>query len=123
MLKIHAKKSGEVTILCLQGRIVAGEATALRDAVLSRSDTSILVLDLARVTGIDAGGLGLMLELREQTQAKGIKFRLRNVTKLVQQVFEITRLNSVFEIYSEGEGLSEASRAQPATVLELAPCV
>ena len=122
MLRIHAKKSGEVTILCLQGRIGAGEATALRDAVLSRSDTSIVVLDLARVTGIDGRGLGLMLELREHTQAKGIEFRLRNVPKLVQQVFEITRLNSVFEIYPEGEPLSEASRAQPAT-LELAPCL
>jgi anti-anti-sigma factor len=123
MLRIHAKKSGEVSILCLQGRIGAGEAPALRDAVIARADTSTVVLDMARVTGIDARGLGLMLELREQMQVKGIEFRLRNVTKLVQQVFEITRLNSVFEIYSEGEPLSETSRRQPATVLELVPCV
>jgi anti-anti-sigma factor len=122
MLKIHAKKLGKVTILCLQGRIGAGETTTLRDAVLSQSDVSVIVLDLARVSGIDAGGLGVMLELREQTQAKGIAFRLRNITKLVQQVFEITRLNSVFETFSEEEVVSEASRARLTSVLEVAPC-
>jgi len=79
MLKIHAKKSGEVTILCLQGRIVAGEATALRDAVLSRSDTSILVLDLARVTGIgapraDAGkGNQVQAQKRYETSTTSIR--------------------------------------------------
>jgi anti-anti-sigma factor len=122
MLKIHSKTLGKVSILCLQGRIVTGETATLRDAVLSQSDASMVVLDLARVTGIDAGGLGAMLELREQTQANGIEFRLRNVTKLVQQVFEITRLNSVFENFSEEEVVSDASRPRLAAVLEIAHC-
>jgi len=120
MLKVHAKNLGTVAILCLQGRIVNGETTALRKAVDSQSDVSAVVLDLAQVNTIDAGGLGVMLELRQQTQAKGIHFKLMNVTKLVSRVLEITCLNSVFEITSEAEVLSAVSLDRPVSAMGLA---
>lgn len=123
MLKVHVNKLGDITILRLQGRIVTGETTPLRNAVLSLSDASALVLDLSRVSRIDAGGLGVILELRELTQSKGIEFKLMNVTKLVQQVLELTRLNSVFEISSEAEVLAVKSRGGLAAVVEAAPSV
>lgn len=122
MLKVHTQKVGNVTILRLQGRIVNGETTTLRNAVNSQSDVSAVVLDLARVSRVDAGGLGIMLELREQIQSKGIEFRLMNATKLIRQVLEITRLNSVFEITSEAEVLSATSSGRPAAVVETVPC-
>ncbi len=122
MLKVHAKNLGSVAILCLQGRMVRGETAALRKAVHSQSGISAVVLDLARVSTVDAGGLGVMLELREQTQSRGIDFKLTNVTKLVSEVLEITRLNSVFEVTSGAEVLSAASRGRPVSAMELAPC-
>ena len=118
MLKIHTQKLGEVTIFHIQGRIVIVETRVLLNAVLSQSDAGVVVLDLARVTGVDAHGLGVLLELREQTQSKGVEFRLMNVTRLVLQVLEITCLNTVFEVSSEAEVLSKALRVQPATALE-----
>ena len=36
MLKVYRKQFGDVVVLCLQGGIVTGEITALRDAVLSQ---------------------------------------------------------------------------------------
>jgi anti-anti-sigma factor len=122
MLKVHAKRLGSIAILCLQGRIVNGETTALRKALDSQSDVSAVVLDLAGVNTIDAGGLGVMLELHEQTQSKGIDFKLVNVTKLVSTVLEITRLDSVFEVTSGADILSRVSLGRPASVMELAPC-
>jgi anti-anti-sigma factor len=122
MLKVYAKKLETVAILCLQGRIVNGETTALGNAVDSQSDVSAVVLDLARVSTIDAGGLGVMLELREKTQSRGIAFKLMNVTKLVSRVLEITRLDSVFEVTTGAEILSEVSLGRPASAMELAPC-
>jgi len=122
MLKVHAKRLGAETILCLRGRIVTGETSTLRDAVLSQSEIAVVVIDLAQVSGIDAGGLGVLLELREQTQSKGIKFRLMNVTKLVRQVLEITRLDSVFEISCEGDVQSDAVRRRAGGVLETVAC-
>ncbi len=122
MLNVHAKNFGNIVILCLQGRIVNGETAALCNAVDSQSQVSTVVLDLARVSAIDAGGLGVMLELREQTQSKGIAFRLINVTKLVSRMLEITRLDSVFQVISGAEVLSAGSSGRPAQVVQLASC-
>ncbi len=95
MLRVHAKNLGSVAIVCLQGRMVRGETAALRNAVHSQSEVSAVVLDLARVSTIDAGGLGVMLELREQTQSKGI---------------------------ASAEVLSASSFGQPTSLGQLASC-
>jgi len=119
MLKVHAQKLGDVTILHLQGRIVnTGETKVLQDAVSSASGFGAVVMNFARVTGIDAGGLGVLLQLREQLQASGVEFRLMNVTLLVHQVLEITRLNSVFEVIAEADVVSLRSRPQVEVVAE-----
>ena len=122
MLKVHAKNLGNVAILCLQGRIVIGETETLLNAVDSLSDVSAVILDLARVTTVDARGLGVMLELRAQAESKGIRFELMNVTKWVRSVLEITRLDSVFQITSEVEFFPAVSRSQRASIAELASC-
>jgi len=122
MLKVHARNLGNVAILCLQGRIVNGETAALRDAVHSQSKVSAVVLDLARVSTVDAGGLGVMLELRAQAESKGIGFKLINVTKFVRSVLEVTRLDSVFEVTSGVELSRVVARARRGPVMELARC-
>ena len=122
MLKVHAKNLGNVAILCLQGRIVIGETEILCNAVNSLSAVSAVILDLARVTTVDARGLGVMLELRAQAEAKGIRFELMNVTKWVRSVLEITRLDSVFQITSGVEFFPAVSRGQRASLAELASC-
>jgi len=96
--------------LCLQGRIVNGETASLREAVNSQTRVGTVVLDLERVSTIDASGLGVMLELRRQSLAKGIRFKLMNVTRLVSRVLEVTQLDSVFEIAPTIELLPATSR-------------
>ena len=122
MLKVHAKNLGNVAVLCLQGRIVNGETEILRKAVQSLSEVSAVILDLARVTSVDARGLGVRLELRAQAESKGIRFELMNVTKLVSRVLEVTRLDSVFQITSGVEFFPAVSRGRRASVAVLAPC-
>jgi anti-anti-sigma factor len=122
MLKVHAKNLGNVAVLCLQGQIVKGETEILRNAVHSLSDASAVILDLARVTTVDARGLGVMLELREQAESKGIRFELMNVSKLVSRVLKVTRLDSVFRITSGVAFLPAVSRSRRASVAALTPC-
>jgi anti-anti-sigma factor len=122
MLKVHTKKLGNVTILCLQGQIVRGETAELCNAVNSESGVSTIVLDLSCVSTIDAGSLGVLLELLRQTQSKGIDFRLMNVTKRITRLLEISRLNSVIEVTSGKEFLSAISPVRQVSTIELAPC-
>jgi hypothetical protein len=63
-----------------------------------------------------------MLELREHTQSRGIEFRLKNVTRLVCRVLEITRLNSVFDVTPKLEDLPRVSRRLCMSTTKFASC-
>ena len=102
----------------LQGRIAIGETDIVSDAVSSQANASAVVLDLARVSRIDARGLGMLLQLREQTESNGIEFRIMNVTKLVKQVLELTKLNTIFEVTTERDLASLKTHVRPAEVVK-----
>ena len=122
MLKVNAKNLGTVTVLCLQGQIVIGDTETLRNVVQSLSETSAVILDLARVSTVDAHGLGVMLELREQTLEKGSRFELMNVSEPMSRVLEITRLDSVFQITSGVEFFPQVAHDSRARVAALRSC-
>jgi anti-sigma B factor antagonist len=121
MLKVHTRNLGNVAVVCLQGRIVNGETASLREAVDLQLDASSVVLDLARVSTIDASGLGLFLSLRKQAESKGVGLKLMNVNKFVKQVLEVTRLDTVFEVIPRVEPLPALSQARRAQI-EWAVC-
>jgi anti-sigma B factor antagonist len=100
MLKVNPKRFGTTVVLCLQGRVVIGEIAALRRAIESLTNISVVVLDLASVSLIDAAGLGALLELRKQANDKGIQLKLMNASERVTRILEMTRLNTVFETTS-----------------------
>src|SRR5215510_880966 len=114
MLRVRARKSGNVATLWVQGSLVNGETDALIDAVHSYANSRVIVLDFAGVEIIDARGLGILLELREVTQSKGIEFRMINVNRPVQQMLELTRLDSLLEVSlrPDGRPVRRASRAR-----------
>lgn len=116
MLKVHTRDLGNATVLFLQGQIVNGDTGILRLAFDSLSQINTVLLDLAGVTIIDAHGLGVMLELREQAEKKGTRFKLTNVPTLVNRVLEISRLDSVFQITSRIEYFPSVPHPQRASV-------
>ena len=134
MLKVNTRNVGDVVFLCLQGHIVTGRTANLREVVnstlrkssiLRNADaarTSALVLDLSQVSTIDAGGLGVLLELREQVQSTGIGFKLMNVNRLIGMVLRIARLDTVFEMTSSVEFFPAISQHSAASRVQLASC-
>ncbi|HEY6252343.1 MAG TPA: STAS domain-containing protein [Candidatus Angelobacter sp.] len=102
MLNVTVQKLSDVSILHCRGRILFGD-TNLHNAALSQKDSGALVLDLAQVDGIDAGGLGVLLDLRTWALAHGNELKLLNVMPAVQQVLESTHLNLIFEVCSVRE--------------------
>lgn len=110
MLNVTVQNLGDVSILHCRGRILAGN-TNLYNTALSQKDCKMLVLDLAQVDGIDAGGLGVLLDVRAWAEANGIQLRLLNVLAPVQKVLDSTRLNLVFETCSVREMFHLLGRA------------
>jgi anti-anti-sigma factor len=121
MLKIYTRDLGNITILSLQGRIVIGETEILRNAVDSLCQTSV-TLDLAGVHTVDAHGLGVLLDLRQRTLAKGMRFELMNVSNPMSRVLEICKLNTVFQITSTVEFFPAMAREPRPSFAALKSC-
>lgn len=60
-----------------------------------------LVVDLSRVSYIDSSGLAVLIEAMQGVAAYGGKFALAGLQNSVRPIFEIARLDQIFEIYPD----------------------
>jgi anti-sigma B factor antagonist len=74
-------------------------AQSLRSMVAKKP--KVLVVDLAKVTYLDSSGLAVLIEAMQSVQEYGGRFALANVQESVRHIFEIARLDQVFQIFSD----------------------
>jgi anti-sigma B factor antagonist len=90
-------------VLPLEGEIdlhVSPEvAESLRTMIATKPNP--VVVDLSRVTYLDSSGLAVLIESMQKVQEYGGKFALAGVQESVQHIFEIARLDQVFQIYPD----------------------
>src|SRR6266851_5275491 len=95
------RQVGGVTIVDISGRIVLGEeSAALRDLVcdlLSKGHKKIL-FNLGDVNYIDSAGLGHLVSAFTSVRNHGGELKLLNLSNNIQNLMQITRLYTVFEI-------------------------
>lgn len=109
MLSVESKNLGTVSLLNLEGNFVIGETEGLHDVIQDLPPTRTVILDLSHVSLVDAHGLGVMLQLREQAQTRHMRFELMNVSDPLRELLQITRLDSVFQIHSGAEFIPVAA--------------
>ena len=112
------RKAGGVTIVDLTGRVTLGEGSGvLRDTVnrLVESGETMIILNLAGVNYFDSAGLGELVGSFATVTNRGGALKLLNVQKRVHEVLQITRLNTVFEAFTdEAEAVASFARAARA---------
>jgi len=100
MLSVMSENRGNTAIFRCSGRIVAGEeAWTLYNTVISQQDERVVVLDLTRVSRVDAGGLGVLVSLRRWAGVGGVKLRLIP-SEAVEELLDLAGLRPLFEIRS-----------------------
>lgn len=100
MLSVIIENSGKTAVLRCSGRIVAGEeAWTLYNAVVSLNNKRVVVLDLTRVSGTDARGLGVLMFVQQWAGLSCVKLQLIT-SKPVQEMLEMAGLGSLFDIRS-----------------------
>ena len=108
-LVLKARRLDDVVIFDLSGRITIGEGTLiLRDQIkrlLDAGDRKFL-LNLADVDYIDSSGLGELVTSFTAVRNHDGQLKLLNLTRRVQDLLQITKLLTVFEVFnSETEAL------------------
>ena len=101
-LYINERRTGDVTILDLKGRLrVGGNAVALHKSIraLVLEKKILIVLNLAGVTYIDSCGLGELVASQISVEKKGGEIKLLGLTDTLRELLTVTRLLSVFDTY------------------------
>jgi anti-sigma B factor antagonist len=116
--KINVRHVEGVTVLEVSGRIVLGEGgIAFRDSIQNvlRTDTKKIVVDLGGVNYMDSSGLGELTNAYTSAKARGCDVRLAGLTRRLDNLMLITKLATVFDIYSdEAEAVAAFSSYQSA---------
>ena len=101
-LKMNSREVEGISIVQLEGRIVLGEeSNALREKVkgLLTENKKKIVMNMANVTYIDSAGLGTLVASFHSAKAQGAVLKLSNLGAKFQEVLQVTKLYTVFEVF------------------------
>jgi anti-sigma B factor antagonist len=97
------KIKGYNVLFIREERIDAHNSSELKAYILrmiEQGEENIIV-QMEKVRFIDSSGLGALLSGYKNAAAKSGKFALANLQPQVLSMFELTRLNRVFDIYAD----------------------
>lgn len=92
-------------VLPLKGEIdlhVSPSVTASLNSMIEKKPER-LVIDLSGVTYIDSAGLAALIGAMQKVEGYGGKFLLAGLQETVRSIFEISRLDQVFQIFPDAD--------------------
>jgi len=89
-------------LLHLEGNLDMLNAGILKERMLEAVNTNYtyIILDLSNVGFVDSSGFGLLILINEKLKNLGKnKLRIANVSRSVQQVFRISKISEVVDVF------------------------
>ena len=110
-MELMHRRSHDVDVLAVRGRIQAPEAAKLRERIHQLFDEGryCLVLDLAQLEYIGSSGLRVLVEARKRArQQKLLRFahgdvRIVHLPQRIKEVFDLTGITLLFPVYDNLE--------------------
>lgn len=103
-----------ICVVSIEGNIALDGVNEAKDylrPLLENPEIKGLLINFGQVNFIDSSGIGLIVSLFKTLQQKEAKFGLTNLSKKNEEIFTITRLNKILDIYpSEKEALTAMAK-------------
>ncbi len=111
-LGLAVREEGGWTVLAVSGEIDIATAPSLREKLhaLLADDRRNLVVDLDDVGFLDSTALGVLVGVLKRARTEGGELRIVTTQPRVRKVFEITRLDSAFDLCSTVEDAVRGTR-------------
>ena len=111
IMELMHRRSHDVDVLAVRGRIQAPEAAKLRERIHQLFDEGryCLVLDLAQLEYIGSSGLRVLVEARKRArEQKLLRFahgdvRIVHLPQRIKEVFDLTGITLLFPVYDNLE--------------------
>jgi anti-sigma B factor antagonist len=103
------KTESGVFILAVSGEVDKNSSPDLRDLLvpLFSEYPKALLIDLSEVTYMDSSGMATLAEGLQLSHRQEMPFRIFGLTDAVKVVFELARLESMFDIFGSREAALE----------------
>jgi anti-sigma B factor antagonist len=97
--------------LVLDGEIDLHRSPEIKErlAPLFQRKAPRILIDLSAVTYIDSSGLAVLIEALQRAVSYGGKLGLFGLQESVRHIFEIARLDQVFQVYPDEAAATSAS--------------
>ncbi len=101
-LSLHSFTQEDATVVKCSGQLTAGITGVLHKEVKRLIPASSrIVLDLTDLTRMDSMGLGTIVSLYVSARTSGCKLELIHLSQRVRELFRITKVASLFEVYGD----------------------
>jgi anti-sigma B factor antagonist len=103
-------KHGDVVVIEVDGQLIVGNRQELKQRVLDEAEAGArkVLVDFAKAGYIDSSGLGVLVSLAKRMRELGGDLRLANLNDDLQTLFELTKLDSLFQIADTRERALES---------------
>lgn len=90
----------DVTVIDVQGQLIVGNRQELKQKVLEELEGGArkFLIDFSRTAYIDSSGLGVLVSLSKKIREQGGELRLANLNDDLRNLFELTKLDTLFHI-------------------------
>ena len=90
----------QVVTVVIKERLDSVSASEFKaEIAIAAASAKGIVIDLAATTFIDSAGLGALVSLLKNCSQRGLRLYLAGLTPQVRQIFELTRLYRLFDIF------------------------
>ncbi|MEJ2185025.1 MAG: STAS domain-containing protein [Gemmatimonadota bacterium] len=99
-MSFEVTKQDGITIVDVEGQLIVGNRQELKQKVLAeleKGDRKFLI-DFEKTGYIDSSGLGVLVSLSKKIREQGGELRLANLNEDLRTLFELTKLDTLFQI-------------------------
>lgn len=107
-MKFDVQNQNGITVIDVEGQLIVGNRQELKQKVLQELEGGArkFLIDFANTGYIDSSGLGVLVSLSKKIREQGGELRLANLNDDLRTLFELTKLDTLFQISdSRGEAL------------------
>lgn len=99
-MSFTVSRQGDITIVEIEGQLIVGNRQDLKQKVLDEVEKGArkVLIDFSRTGYIDSSGLGVLVSLAKRIRDSGGELRLASLHDELQTLFELTKLDTLFQI-------------------------
>lgn len=104
-LQLSTEQRGNVAVVGITGGVDLYSSPQLRKEILKlvNARDARLLVDLGKVTYMDSSGLATLIEGLQHINRNNGRMAVTGLRDAVKEIFELTRLDTVFSIYPDTE--------------------